>query len=69
LTVFQKPNITTSTADRIRVVSAALEQALNHIGSDGQFTDSEGAAFFNQWLISSHIYSLRGRLGPRGSFV
>ncbi|KAJ7277199.1 hypothetical protein C8J57DRAFT_1713655 [Mycena rebaudengoi] len=38
---WRKPNITTSTADRIRVVSAALEQALNHIGSDGQFTDSE----------------------------
>ncbi|KAJ7277188.1 hypothetical protein C8J57DRAFT_1222933 [Mycena rebaudengoi] len=37
---WRKPNITTSTADRIRVVSAALEQSLNHVGADGQFTDS-----------------------------
>ncbi|KAJ7234555.1 hypothetical protein C8J57DRAFT_1729030 [Mycena rebaudengoi] len=38
---WRKPNITASTANRIRIVSAALEQSLNHLGVDGQFTDSE----------------------------
>ncbi|KAJ7266289.1 hypothetical protein C8J57DRAFT_1718180 [Mycena rebaudengoi] len=37
---WRKPNITTSTTDRIRIIGAALEQSLNHVGADGQFTDS-----------------------------
>ncbi|KAJ7290744.1 hypothetical protein C8J57DRAFT_1276423 [Mycena rebaudengoi] len=36
---WRKPNITMSAVDRIRIVGAALEQALNHIAADGQFTD------------------------------
>ncbi|KAJ7277259.1 hypothetical protein C8J57DRAFT_1504084 [Mycena rebaudengoi] len=38
---WRKPNISTSAPDRILLVSSALEQSLNHIGPDGQFTDSE----------------------------
>jgi hypothetical protein len=68
-TPFQKHNISTSAADRIRIVGAALEQSLNHIGPDGQFTDSEGVAFFANWLISPLTYSLRRWLGPSWSFL
>jgi hypothetical protein len=68
-TLFQKHNISTSTADRIRIAGAALEQSINHIGPDGQFTDSEGVEFFTNWRIFPLIHSLRRRLGPSWSFL
>ncbi|KAJ7277189.1 hypothetical protein C8J57DRAFT_1308736, partial [Mycena rebaudengoi] len=48
-----KHNISTSAADRIRIVGAALEQSLNHIGPDGQFTDSEDGG----WGQAGPFYS------------
>ncbi|KAJ7241813.1 hypothetical protein C8J57DRAFT_1526613 [Mycena rebaudengoi] len=50
---WRKHNISTSTADRIRIAGAALEQSINHIGPDGQFTDSEDGG----WGQAGPFYS------------
>ncbi|KAJ7241814.1 hypothetical protein C8J57DRAFT_1558584 [Mycena rebaudengoi] len=50
---WRKYNISTSAADRIRIASAALDQSLNRIGPDGQFTDSEDGG----WGQAGPFYS------------
>ncbi|KAJ7619856.1 hypothetical protein DFH06DRAFT_1235184 [Mycena polygramma] len=39
--LWRKPNITTSTADRITIAGAAIEKGLNNIGADGQFDGAD----------------------------
>ncbi|KAF7316078.1 Glycoside hydrolase family 76 protein [Mycena indigotica] len=47
---WRKPNITTAVADRIGTVNAAVQKTIDHIGTDGQFSDAD-------YLIPAIFYS------------
>ncbi|KAJ7923590.1 hypothetical protein B0H13DRAFT_2655064 [Mycena leptocephala] len=46
---WRKPNITTSPADRVSIAGAAIEKALNRLGTDGQFTGED-------YIIAGNFY-------------